>query len=161
GLIAGLVPMSAIAALAPRMAALNVEEGVSVKYPVAPSTPTVLPFVGEAQPIPVQARTLTSIELAANFKVGAHMVLSRELVRNTVALPVVKQIAQRDVGYSVDLALLSSTAASAGVRPAGLLNGVTPTEGGYETPQSVLAALAMAVGTGGSGEVAFIASPGR
>jgi HK97 family phage major capsid protein len=83
-------------------------------------------WVGESKAIPVSKPDFSSVELTP-LKVGAIAVCSKELVRDSspsaemwIRDALVEASAQR-----VDATFLSATAASAGVSPAGILNGVT------------------------------------
>lgn len=83
-------------------------------------------WVGESKAIPVSKADYSDVELSP-LKVGAIAVCSKEWVRDAspsgemlIRDAIVQASSQR-----VDSTFLSATAASAGVSPAGLLNGVT------------------------------------
>ena len=83
-------------------------------------------WVGESKAIPVSKPDFSSVELTP-LKVGAIAVCSKELVADSspsAELWIRDAIAQAS-GQRVDQTFLSTTAASAGVSPAGILNGVT------------------------------------
>lgn len=83
-------------------------------------------WVGESKGIPVSKPDFSDVELTP-LKVGAIAVCSKELVMDSspsaemwIRDSIVQAIAQR-----VDTTFLSATAASAGVSPAGILNGLS------------------------------------
>lgn len=84
-------------------------------------------WVGESKAIPVSKPDFSSVELTP-LKVGAIAVCSKELVADSspsaemwIRDSIVQASAQR-----VDTTFVSSTAASSGVSPAGILNGLSP-----------------------------------
>ncbi|MEE4209346.1 MAG: phage major capsid protein [Parvularcula sp.] len=124
-----LRPMSvypALAAAGGGRLAFGPNQG-SIKVPSRASTPSIGgSFVGEGAPIPVRRLGLTSITLSPK-KMGVISVFSREIARySTPAIEaLIRQEIQNDTAVTLDSILLDASAASA-VRPAGLLNGVTP-----------------------------------
>jgi len=108
----------------------------AIKIPSRAATPSIGgSFVGEGAPIPVRRLGLGSITLSPK-KMGVISVFSREIARySTPAIEtLIRQEILNDTAITLDSLLLDSTAGSA-VRPAGLLNGVTPVTatagGGY------------------------------
>jgi HK97 family phage prohead protease/HK97 family phage major capsid protein len=99
----------------------------SIRIPSRAATPSIAgSFVGEGAPIPVRRLGLTSITLTPK-KMGVISVFSREIARySTPAIEaLVRQEIEADTALTLDSLLLDDNAANA-VRPAGLLNGVTP-----------------------------------
>jgi len=83
-------------------------------------------WVGESKAIPVSKPDFSDVELTP-LKVGAIAVCSKELVTDSdpsAELWIRDSIAQAS-GQRVDTTFLSAAAASAGVSPAGILNGVS------------------------------------
>ena len=83
-------------------------------------------WVGEGKPIPVSAQSFSDIDLKP-LKVAALAVVSNELLRDSspAAEMLVRDALADASSQRVDSTFLSATAASAGVSPAGLLNGLS------------------------------------
>jgi HK97 family phage prohead protease len=83
-------------------------------------------WVGEGKGIPLSAPSASTVSLTP-LKVAALAVVSNELIRDSSpsAEAWVRDMLAQASGQRVDATFLSATAASAGVSPAGLLNGVT------------------------------------
>jgi HK97 family phage major capsid protein/HK97 family phage prohead protease len=83
-------------------------------------------WVGESKGIPLSAPSASTVSLTP-LKVAALAVVSNELLRDSspAAEAWVRDMLAQASGQRVDQTFLSTTAASAGVSPAGLLNGVT------------------------------------
>lgn len=83
-------------------------------------------WVGESKAIPVGKSDYSSVELTP-LKVAAISVCSKELVRDSS--PSAEMLIRDDIAQAsaqrVDTTFFSTTAASSGVSPAGLLNGLT------------------------------------
>jgi HK97 family phage major capsid protein len=83
-------------------------------------------WVGEHKPIPMSQESYTAVSLTP-LKIGALTALSLELVEDST--PDAEQLATnslvRDCAQLLDSRFFSTTAASAGVSPAGMLNGVS------------------------------------
>lgn len=83
-------------------------------------------WVGESKPIPATALDFSAVALTP-LKVAALAVVSNELLRDSS--PAAEMLVRDALGNAssqrVDQTFLSTTAASAGVSPAGMLNGVT------------------------------------
>ena len=86
-------------------------------------------FVGEGQPIPVRRGSFGSISLLPH-KFGVISTFTREIAaHSTPAIEaLIREGILEDSAVALDEALLDAVAADA-IRPAGLLNGVTPTAG--------------------------------
>lgn len=86
-------------------------------------------FVGEGDPIPVRRAAFASVSLTPR-KMGVISHFTREMAAHST--PAIEGIIRNgmieDTAIAVDVALLDNVAASV-VRPAGLLNGVTPLTG--------------------------------
>jgi len=116
----------------PRLAAkgLNLTFGRAgkINIPTRNLTPTIAgSFVGEGAPIPVRQGAFSSQTLTPK-KLAVITTWTREMDEHS--LPAIegllRQAIQDDTAIAIDSVLLDSNAATA-VRPAGLLNGVTPT----------------------------------
>jgi hypothetical protein len=83
-------------------------------------------WVGEGKGIPLSAPSASTINLSP-LKVAALAVVSNELLRDSTpaAEMWVRDLLAKASSQRVDATFLSATAASSGVSPAGLLNGVT------------------------------------
>lgn len=83
-------------------------------------------WTGESKPIPVSKGDFSSVSLTP-LKVAALAVLSNELMRDSSpsAEMLIRDALVQAASQRIDLTFLSATAASAGVSPAGLLNGVS------------------------------------
>lgn len=108
----------------------------AIKIPSRSATPSIGgSFVGEGAPIPVRRLGLGAITLSPK-KMGVLSVFSREISRySTPAIEaLIRNEIVADTAITLDSLLLDSVAGSS-VRPAGLLNGVTPltatADGGY------------------------------
>lgn len=83
-------------------------------------------FVGEHKAIPMSAQDFSTVSLA-RLKLAAITVLSRDLIERSSpsAEMLVGTGLQKAIAQKVDGLFFSTTAASAGVAPAGILNGIT------------------------------------
>lgn len=115
-------------------------------------------WVAEAAPKPVKRLSFSSITLEP-YKLAVISTFSEEMAMySTPAIEgIIRQAMSDDTGIALDTYLIDAVAASAGVRPAGLLNGVTPltaTASGTATEKMIadfkqmLAALTAAGSTG-------------
>ena len=82
-------------------------------------------WVGESKPIPTSAVDFSTVNLTP-LKVAALAVVSNELIRDSspAAEALVRDALVEASSQKVDTTFLSTSAASAGVSPAGILNGV-------------------------------------
>jgi hypothetical protein len=156
--LASLAPASAAATLMARGLTIPISGEGSISIPGRSGLPVAAPFVGEQSPIPVRQFVLGAATLTPR-KVGTIVAWSRELSLSS-ADQVFETMLREDASVSLDSALLGTQAGSASAH-GGLLNGVTPIAAGSAVMANDLSALAHAVGAGGSGEVVFIAGPGR
>lgn len=156
GFIEWLAPGSAAAALAPSGITVPLDEWRQINLPTRSTAPTSVAWVGEASAIPVAAGAFTMVSIGPK-KMGAIMPFSAELAKRANAYQIFETMLRREAGISLDAAFFATTAGSSAAH-AGLLYGVTATAAsGYLNDD--LAALAEAVGTDGSGDVAFVAAP--
>jgi HK97 family phage major capsid protein len=90
--------------------------------------------VGESKPIPATALDFSTVNLSPQ-KVAALAVVSNELLRDSspAAERLVRDALAEASAQRVDQTFLSTTAASAGVSPAGILNGLTANVSGGVT----------------------------
>ena len=91
-------------------------------------------WVGESKPIPATALDFSTVNLSPQ-KVAALAVVSNELLRDSspAAERLVRDALAEASAQRVDQTFLSTTAASAGVSPAGILNGLTANVSGGVT----------------------------
>jgi hypothetical protein len=161
-----LYPLSAAAALFQRGAIRVSFDGVgSVAVPGRAAAPTTAPWVGEGAPIPARQYTLNRAILTPR-KLGAIVVWSRELQRNTNAETVFTALLEEDAAVSLDAAYFSAIAGSASAHQ-GLLNGLstlTPaTDAGNKeaTMLDDMINLAIAVSPATEESLIYVAAPGR
>jgi hypothetical protein len=103
-------------------------------------------FVGEGDPIPVRQAKFASITMIPH-KLGVISVMTREIIRasNPAIEAIVREGILEDTAFAVDQALLDNVAGSV-IRPAGLMNGVTPGSGsGGGTVANITADLAAVI----------------
>lgn len=130
-----LQPLSVYAQLAPLGNRFSFDRNGAIKIPRR-NRPVRAPgdlrgsFIGEGQPIPVRRGSLGSLNLYP-YKLGVISTFTREIAaRSTPAIEgIIRQGILEDTAIAVDEALLDASPVIAGVRPAGLLNGVTLTPG--------------------------------
>lgn len=100
-------------------------------------------WVGESKAIPVSAADFLDVTLT-NLQVGAIAAVSKKLVRE--ASPSAEQLITNSLVYAsskrVDQTFFSATAASAGVSPAGILNGLSAISSSGTDDAGVLADIA-------------------
>lgn len=130
-----LRPRSVYAQLAPKGLKFSFDRNGVIKIPrrnYTPNAPGDLrgAFVGEGQPIPVRRGSFGSLSLYP-YKMAVISTFSKEIAaRSTPAIEgLIRTFIIEDTAVAIDTALLDNVALVAGVRPAGLLNGVTPTAG--------------------------------
>jgi HK97 family phage prohead protease len=99
-----------------------------IKIPTRTTSQTLAGnWVAEAAPKPVKRLSFSSITLEP-YKLAVISTFSEEMAMySTPAIEgIIRQAMSDDTGIALDSYLIDAVAASAGVRPAGLLNGVTP-----------------------------------
>jgi HK97 family phage major capsid protein len=139
-----LEPVSVYAALRARSVALDFGRAESIKIPrrdagdrgLAPA------FVGEGGVIPVGKMSLGS-QVLNRYKVAVISAWTNEL--SQMSTPQVENLVRQgildDTAYKLDQALLDNAAQVNGVRPAGLLNGVTVGSSAGDTAADIIADL--------------------
>lgn len=162
--VAALVPVSAAAGLIARGLQLSFNGAVAINVPGL-----VLPladFIGQAKPIPAVQGTSNAARLDP-YKLAVIVALTGEMMRNSNAETVVRQVLIDNVGPSLDAAMFSADAGVAEERPPGLLHGITaltPAAAGTkaETMVDDIAALAAAVApVAGNGQIVIVAAPAQ
>jgi HK97 family phage major capsid protein len=140
-----------------------------LKIPVRANTPTLAGnWVAEGAPKPVRRASFTTVSLAPT-KLSVISTFTEEM--QTYAAQSIEQIIRQamsdDTSIALDTYLIDATAASAGVRPAGLLNGVTPITASVLTPATAAmvadlkALIAAIVAAGGGRSIAIIINPAQ
>jgi len=129
--IADLVPVSAYAALGTYGTQLSFDGQGEIPIPFRNRTIDAnnnvgASFVGEGGAIPVKRLTLGS-HILKPYRVSVISPFSNESLERTNVESIVRNEILKDSGVALDGGLLDANAAVVGVRPAGLLNGVTPT----------------------------------
>jgi hypothetical protein len=124
--LGGLAPQSAAVRLFERCVRLNFA-GV-YQYTIPRATTWAAPvFVAEGGPMPILLDVIGNVTVGPTKKMmmGAAVTGELEFYSAESAVAVVKTVMEEQAGRSLDAAVFSTTAGST-LRPAGLLNGVTP-----------------------------------
>src|SRR5580765_1358896 len=142
-----------------------------LKIPVRAATPTLAgAWTGEGAAKPVKKASFSTVTLSPT-KLSVISTFSEEMA--TYGMPsiegIIRQAMSDDTGIALDSYLIDNVAASAGVRPAGLLNGVTPITASVLTPAAsamvadlkALIAAITAAGGGGRGPIAILINPAQ
>lgn len=142
-----------------------------LKIPVRANTPTLAgAWVGEGAAKPVKRMSFSTVSLTPT-KLSVISTFSEEMA--TYGMPsiegIIRQAMSDDTGIALDTYLIDNVAASAGIRPAGLLNGVTPITASAATPTlaamvadlKALVAAITAAGGGGRGPIAILLNPAQ
>jgi HK97 family phage prohead protease len=142
-----------------------------LKIPVRAATPTLAgAWTGEGAAKPVKRASFSTVSLTPT-KLSVISTFSEEMA--TYGMPsiegIIRQAMSDDTGIALDTYLIDNVAASAGVRPAGLLNGVTPITASAATPTlaamvadlKALVAAITAAGGGGRGPIAILLNPAQ
>jgi HK97 family phage prohead protease len=122
-----LFPKSVYPRLAAKGLDLSFGRAGKISIPTRALTPTIAgSFVGEGAPIPVRQGAFTAQVLTPK-KMAVITTWTREMDEHSVPAieGLLRQAIQDDTAIAIDSVLLDTNAATA-VRPAGLLNGVTP-----------------------------------
>ena len=122
--VASLVPVSAAAAVIARSLQLAFDHAAQISVPSL--TLPHAAWLSEGAPLPVVQGTSSPGALIDPYKLGVIVPLANEMIRNSNAENVVKQVLLENTAQTLDAALFSANAAVAGVRPAGLLTGIDP-----------------------------------
>src|SRR5262245_5213861 len=166
--IVGLAPASAAAAAIARGLTVSLAGYGSITIPSKVVTAgDAGGFVSEGSPITVRQLTIGGPTLTPN-KFATIAGYTREVATFSVqdGSAVVRQILSEAAALALDAAMFSTTAASAGLRPAGILNGVTPITATAGGGQAALATdignLFEALAAAGAGaDVVLVANPGQ
>jgi hypothetical protein len=162
-----LVPYSAGADLLGRVLGLSFDGAATINLPTV--TTPMADFVGEGAPIPVVQGVASQAVLAA-YKFAVITVLSRETIESGNGEALVRDALLASTGPALDRRLFDANAAVANLRPAGLLNGITPltpSTGGTGTNktdamQDDLQALLTAVApVAGNSPIVLVAAPAQ
>jgi len=142
-----------------------------LKIPVRAATPTLAgAWTAEGGAKPVKRASFSTVSLTPT-KLSVISTFSEEMA--TYGMPsieaIIRQAMSDDTGVALDTYLSDNVAASAGVRPAGLLNGVTPITASAATPTlaamvadlKALVAAITAAGGGGRGPIAILLNPAQ
>ena len=142
-----------------------------LKIPVRAATPTLAgAWTAEGGAKPVKRASFSTVSLTPT-KLSVISTFSEEMA--TYGMPsiegIIRQAMSDDTGIALDSFLIDNVAASAGVRPAGLLNGVTPITASAATPAlaamvadlKALVAAITAAGGGGRGPIAILLNPAQ
>ena len=158
-----LRPMSAAAQLLGQCLRITFGSAAHVRLPsIAPGTAS---FVAENQPIRVSSLAVSAGPVLEPYKLATICELTREMMESSNAEALVRQALIDSTAPALDAALLSNTAAVAGLRPAGILVGATAvTASAGTTPSEAmaddLAALAGAISQyAGNGAIAYVMAP--
>jgi hypothetical protein len=164
--IVSLTPSSAASALIARGLSISLAgRGLVIVPTKVVSAADAGSFVAEASPIQVRQLSFSGPTLSPN-KFAVICAFSREIAEHSNIEAIVRQVLGEAAALALDAAVFSATAATAGLRPAGILSGVvalTPTAGGgiaalAQDVSNIFAALAAA---GAGVDVILIASPAQ
>lgn len=129
GMILGdLAPISIAAALANQGTYINFNGARKITMPSISNNTTNLAgaFVGENGVIPVKEGVVSSLSIEA-YKMGVITTITKELERSSDpdSVELLRKMLMQDTANALDTALIDTSAAVSGVRPKGILNGVT------------------------------------
>jgi HK97 family phage major capsid protein/HK97 family phage prohead protease len=140
-----------------------------LKIPVRANSPTLAGnWVAESAPKPVRRASFTTVTLSPT-KMAVISTFSEEMSLYSAQSieQIIRQAMSDDTQMALDAYLIDAVAASAGVRPAGLLNGVTPITASVATPASAAmvadlkALIGAIIAAGGGRNVALIINPAQ
>ena len=120
--VASLIPVSAAAAVIARSLQLSFDRAAQISVPAL--TLPHAAWLGEGAPLPVVQGTSSPGALINPFKLGVIVPLTDEMVRYSNAEAIVRQVLLENSAQTLDVAMFSADAAVAGVKPAGILNGI-------------------------------------
>lgn len=121
--LSSLLPVSAASAVLAQSLKLNFDNAAQLRLPSL-----TLPFAqwtGEGKPIRVVQGNTTAGPLIDPAKLTVIVPLTGEMIRNSAAEAIVRQVLMENSAVSLDAALFSATAATP-ISPAGILNGIAP-----------------------------------
>jgi HK97 family phage major capsid protein/HK97 family phage prohead protease len=140
-----------------------------LKIPVRAATPTLAGnWVAEGAPKPVRRASFTTVSLSPT-KLSVISTFTEEMATYSAQSieQIIRQAMSDDTSIALDTYLIDAVAASAGVRPAGLLNGVTPITASVLTPASAAmvadlkALVAAIIAAGGGRNIVLIVNPAQ
>jgi HK97 family phage major capsid protein len=140
-----------------------------LKIPVRANTPTLAGnWVGEGSPKPVRRASFTTVTLSPT-KLSVISTFTEEMAMYSAQSieQIIRQAMSDDTQMALDAYLIDNVAASTGVRPAGLLNGVTPITASAATPPAAAmvadlkALMGAIIAAGGGRNVALIINPAQ
>jgi hypothetical protein len=161
--VASLVPLSAGAALLQRCLQLSFAGAGRISVPGV--FMPLADFVGEGQPIPALQGTSSVQAVVESAKFAVIIALSRELYDNPNAEGLIRQALAESAGPALDRRLFDNLAAVPDLRPAGLLNGISPKSPSdltdmHDAMIADLLALAAAVAQrAGNSDLVYVMSP--
>ena len=163
--VSSLVGISAAAALISRSLRLTFDHAASVSIPSLTLPHAV--FLAEGQAIPVVQGTSAPGVILEPYRLATAVTLTGEMVRNN-AEQLIRQVLAENIGVTLDAALLSAAAGVPGVRPPGILFGIsalTPTAAGTSAFDAMVADLEKLVtavaSVSGNGGIVFICAPAQ
>lgn len=142
--LSGIAPASAAVKLFDRCLRLDMEGASTITIPSASTSP-VPAFVGEGLPMPIGKGSIVAATLGPTRKMLIGSALTRELeyLLPDSASAIISRVLNEQAAVSLDAAAFDAAAADT-VRPAGLLNGVTPITASTNT--STVGAMAEDIG---------------
>lgn len=168
GFMDRLIPDAIYPRLSARGSRYTFGSNSTLKIPTRTTTSTLAgAWVGEGAPKPVRKASFSSITLTP-FKLAVISTFSEEMAMySTPAIEgIIRQAMQDDTAISLDTYLIDNVAASA-VRPAGLLNGVSPltaTAAGTKAEKMVAdlqQLMAAIIAAGGGRNVIYLVNPAQ
>lgn len=120
--VASLIPVSAAAAVIARSLQLSFDRAAQISVPAL--TLPHAAWLGEGAPLPVVQGTSSPGALIGPCKLGVIVPLTGEMIRRSNAEAIVRQVLLENSAQTLDIAMFSADAAVAGVKPAGILNGI-------------------------------------
>jgi HK97 family phage major capsid protein len=158
-----LTPMSAAAALLDKCLSLSFGGDARITLPnIAPGTAH---WVAEGAPIRVPQMPTVVGQSLTPAKLATIVELTREMMESSNIEAIVTQALIDSTAPALDSYLFDNVAATPGLRPPGILNGVTPIAASTSTTKleamdDDLSALVAAIAPyAGNGSIAFVASP--
>jgi HK97 family phage major capsid protein len=140
-----------------------------LKIPVRASTPTLAGnWTAEGGAKPVKRASFTTVSLSPT-KLSVISTFTEEMATYSAQSieQIIRQAMSDDTSMALDGYLIDNVAASVGVRPAGILNGVTPITASVLTPATaamvadIKALIAAIVAAGGGRNIAIIVNPAQ
>jgi len=117
-------------------------------------------WVAEAAPIPSIRLDVDAGPELVPYKIAIIATVTRELAQHAYGIAVIQQIISEAAALQLDAKAFSTDAASAGVSPAGLFNGLTPIATTGSIAGDLKAMLAAIVAAGGGNRQVLVGAPG-